>query len=113
MYAIAGGGAGNVPSYDVSDKVSPTSAPISIAAGYGSPNGSDGYVRYHTHTGQPNDPIPRRVPAHAEHPGFYPGDKVHLFLIEDIPYELTNRYFDKRLKEKDNYLRQSPATCVS
>lgn len=30
------------------------------------------------------------------------GNKVHLFLIEDIPYELTNRYFDKRLKEKDN-----------
>lgn len=30
------------------------------------------------------------------------GDKVHFFLIEDIPYELTNRYFDKRLKERDN-----------
>lgn len=74
VYAIAGGGAGNVPSYAASDKVSPTSAPISIAAGYGSPNGSNGYVRYHTHTGQPNDPIPRRVPANAEHPGFYPGD---------------------------------------
>lgn len=74
VYAIAGGGAGNVPSYAASDKVSPTSAPISIAAGYGSPNGSNGYVRYHTHTGQPNDPIPRRAPANTEFPGFYPGD---------------------------------------
>lgn len=74
VYAIAGGGAGNVPSYAASDKVSPTSAPISIAAGYGSPNGSNGYVRYHTHTGQPNDPIPRRAPANTEHYYDYPGD---------------------------------------
>lgn len=29
------------------------------------------------------------------------GDRVHFFLVEDIPYELTNRYFDNRLKERD------------
>lgn len=74
LYAIAGGGAGNVPSYNLSDKTSPTSSPLSVAGGCGSYKGSDGYVTYHTHTTQPDDTIPRRPPVGDNPPSYFPGD---------------------------------------